>query len=252
MALSKRAWRLRIVPAHAFWFVTMVIATAPPSGDSLTVLLLKIVPHGAPIPLETTTITFEDILRFNDSSHEFWRDFASRAAEPYLPYFGAPSTLIDAAWSQLLLGEFPGVSDEEIATNPGLQRTFVENDRNPRTGHFHIGLDVLHSLHCLNEVRKALDEEHCSPRSSSPASGSGIWAQRSQQRMHIDHCLNHIRQSLQCRPDLAPAAMKKHVTTDGEEFYLGNAEEHSCYDWSKIRSWLDTRRESELGAWENS
>ena len=196
-------------------------------------------------------IKFEDTLRYNDSSHEFWRDFTSRPAGPFPRYFGAPSTLVDAAWSQLLLGEFLGLSDEEIAGNPSLRGTFVENDRNPETGHFHIGLDVLHSLHCLNAVRKELDEGYSFSASSSSTRGTGLWAQRPQQRIHIDHCLNHIRQSLQCRPDLTPAAMKKHVAADGKEFYLGNAEVHSCYDWRKIRSWLNERRESELGAWEN-
>ena len=199
-----------------------------------------------------TTTKFEDILRYNDSSHEFWQDFTSQPAGPFPRYFGSPSPLVDAAWSQLLLGEFPGVSDGEIAANPTLRQTFVEDDRNPETGHFHIGLDALHSLHCLNAVRKALDEDYySSSASSSSIRGTGLWAQRSQQRIHIDHCLNHIRQSLQCRPDLAPAAMKRHVAADGQVFYLGNAEEHSCYDWSNIRSWLDERRESELGAWEN-
>ncbi|PVH79279.1 hypothetical protein DL98DRAFT_461279 [Cadophora sp. DSE1049] len=113
-----------------------------------------------------------------------------------------------------------------------------------------------HSLHCLNAVRRELDTEYYSLRSEGQTEGlppnhhdHSLWSKRSQ-RVHIDHCLNRIRQSLQCHPDLSPAAMKKHVLASGKTIYLGNAERHTCTDWSEIRQGVDERIDSGLGYWD--
>jgi Mycotoxin biosynthesis protein UstYa len=158
-------------------------------------------------------------------------------------YFGNPSEEIDAAWKNLLKGKFPGVSDEEAR---GLG--FQESDRNPATGNFHIAIDVFHSLHCLNAVRKELDKDYYQARGGHHHS---VWSDKSQ-RAHIDHCLNHIRQSLQCGADLSPAAMKKHRFREGESFYLGNADSHTCRDFEGVLQWKETRMKGPYGAWEES
>jgi Mycotoxin biosynthesis protein UstYa len=205
--------------------------------------------------------TFDDQLWYNTASHEFWRDLDSSSPQ----YFGPPSPEIDFAWNRLLLGEFPGISDDEIRLNADLH--FEDQDRNPATGHFHIAIDVFHSLHCLNAVRKELDRDYylsntlsdpaslISNQSAAPsprrsrANHHDLWSAKSQ-RIHIDHCLNHIRQNLQCHPDLSPAAMTKQISSTGDVFFLGNSEKHTCRDWNEIRRWVDERRMSELGAWE--
>lgn len=57
----------------------------------------------------------------------------------------------------------------------------------------------------------------------------------------LDHCLNHIRQALQCRPDLGAAAMKVYTDKDGSKYFLGNAEVHSCLDWEAVVGWAQER-----------
>jgi hypothetical protein len=215
------------------------------------------------------TTIFDDQLQYNDTSKEFWRDLDTSLPQ----YFGPPGPEIDRAWAELLRGEFLGVSSTEILFNPDLH--FNDKDLNPATGSFHIAIDVFHSLHCLNAVRKQLDEAYYRPSRPVPsmlkddgeinnfstavrASGSlakkmeshhELWSMASQ-RVHIDHCLNHIRQSLQCHPDLSPAAMTKQVSATGKVFYLGNAKRHTCLDWTEIERWVYERRMSKLGAWD--
>ncbi|KAK0102769.1 hypothetical protein ONS95_006366 [Cadophora gregata] len=73
---------------------------------------------------------FDDQLRFNSTSHEFWRDLDSQQPQ----YFGRPSPDIDLAWEELLHGEFLGISDKEALQNPHLD--FDEEERVPQTGQF--------------------------------------------------------------------------------------------------------------------
>jgi hypothetical protein len=163
-------------------------------------------------------------------------------------YFGTPSKTIDANWESLLHYEYPAVSNEEMTQNPQL-RFDIEHDKHPITGKFHVALDVFHNLHCLNAVRKELDKDYYGthhshgliPRASSdpsmPSAGLTQEQMDAAQRDHIDHCMNHIRQALQCRPDLSPAAMHVIKDTDGSMYWLGNAKQHSCYNWANIMDW---------------
>lgn len=178
---------------------------------------------------------------WNATSKEVYRDM-----DASLPlYFGKPSHAIDAAWRALMQFEYPAVSEEEISLNSAL--SFGPNDRHPATGKYHIALDVFHSLHCLNMVRKELDKDYYGVHSHGHVSRSDYKSHQSPssvgaaQRDHIDHCLNHIRQALQCQPDLSPAAMSVFTDTDGSQFFLGNAKRHSCYNWDSIMAWAKAR-----------
>lgn len=175
--------------------------------------------------------------------------------DPSLPlYFGLPSPAIDLAWKNLMRYEYPAITSSEIRQNPSLQ--FDDRDVHPLTRKHHFALDVFHNLHCLNAVRKELDKDYygahehhghvgrAEKHEASSEAESSYSALEAAQRDHIDHCLNHIRQALQCRPDFSPAAMNVFTDTDGGDFFLGNAERHSCVDWGSVMEWA---REREAG-----
>lgn len=175
--------------------------------------------------------------------------------DPTLPrYFGKPDPAIDAAWASLLQYEYPAISAEEMELNPYL--SYGPEDLHPVTGKHYIALDVFHNLHCLNAVRMELDKDYygshdhhghvgrrAQPEHAHETSKTSVEAA---QRDHIDHCMNHIRQSLQCRPDFSPAAMHIFEDTDGSKFFLGNSKRHTCYDWQSIMEWAGSRK-TDLG-----
>jgi hypothetical protein len=152
------------------------------------------------------------------------------------------------------------VSEEEIALNRELNgpEGFKESDRwkggniaGEKGSGYYIAIDVFHSLHCLNAVRKELDKSYYPDYNAGGEENQkhhGFWGDKQQQRTHIDHCLNHIRQSLQCHPDLSPIALKQLRKRDGEIFFLGNAKAHTCADWGAIKKWIDGRL-VEFGGW---
>lgn len=78
-----------------------------------------------PILKPPKSTTFDDQLRYNTTSHEFWRDLESSSPQ----YFGPPSPEIDFAWARLLLGEIAGISDGELRLNPDLH--FEDQDPEP-------------------------------------------------------------------------------------------------------------------------
>jgi len=202
----------------------------------------------SPLSPKHATIKFDDLLLYNETSRAVYRQM-----DPNLPlYFGKPGPAIDAAWAELLQYEYPAITLEEIALNPSLSYD-MNKDQHPATGKHHFALDVFHNLHCLNAVRMELDKDyyghhdhgHVGRRAEHDHGPDALpqhqsaWEAAS--RDHIDHCMNHIRQSLQCRPDLSPAAMHVFADFDGSKYFLGNAERHTCYDWESIMRWAAAR-----------
>ncbi|PIG81013.1 hypothetical protein AARAC_006062 [Aspergillus arachidicola] len=140
-----------------------------------------------------------------------------REVDPTKPqYAGPPSPEIDAAWAELLRGEFPAITDQEAEPyKPHIQKF-------PDTGNYHFELDVFHSLHCLNYIRMYLDKDYYSAhlehhdsfiRNSSHMPDN--WGQ-----VHLHHCLEQVVQAVICHADLSPVPM-----------------------WESIREWMDARNE---------
>lgn len=50
---------------------------------------------------------------------------------------------------------------------------------------------------------------------------------------HIRHCIDLLRQTIMCRPDLT--IEKKSVETGGVK---GFGVEHQCYDWDQLVNWV--------------
>ncbi len=59
-------------------------------------------------------------------------------------------------------------------------------------------------------------------------------------RVHLDHCVDQIRQALMCHSDLTPVPMKP-VNGGPAGSFLGNGEEHTCRDFDAIWAWVEER-----------
>ncbi|KAF7591896.1 hypothetical protein BBP40_000943 [Aspergillus hancockii] len=158
-----------------------------------------------------------------------------REVDPSQPqYAGVPSPDIDASWEELLRGEFPVLTDEEAAPyTPDLLKI-------PNTGEYHFEFDMLHSLHCLNAIRKLLDKEYY----AHDLEAMHRFAQNTSHlpsdwhRIHIDHCLDQVRQSIMCHGDLTPAPL---FSWKGVPLALAVGQSHTCRKWGPIREWMDSR-----------
>ena len=96
---------------------------------------------------------------------------------------------------------------------------------------------MLHSLHCLNALRKHLDIEYYAESMTLPPE---------YRRMHVDHCVDHLRQAILCHGDLTPVTMTPVMANTSlpypVTFYLGQTErEHTCRNHEAILQWVKER-----------
>lgn len=61
-------------------------------------------------------------------------------------------------------------------------------------------------------------------------------------RIHLDHCLDRLRQTIQCQGDLSPSPLY-HFNNDNVG--LGVTRTHTCRKWEPIREWMDIRKASD-------
>ncbi|KAI0127131.1 hypothetical protein BJ170DRAFT_708094 [Xylariales sp. AK1849] len=98
-----------------------------------------------------------------------------------LQYVGRPKPEIDDAWAFLLSGLNLDLDAADLGPT-------VRTYQWPESGLYFTGLEVFHSLHCLNRLRQALYPDYYKVF-SNPNDPS--------RENHIAHCINHLRQALQ-------------------------------------------------------
>jgi hypothetical protein len=86
-----------------------------------------------------------------------------------------------------------------------------------------VQLDVFHTLHCLNLLRKRLYPDVYPPDGSE----DGVY--------HLEHCVESIRQSLQCSSDVSTIYWE---WSQKESKMMGNLKTtHTCRNFEKIQDW---------------
>nr|A0A8J9R8Y7.1 RecName: Full=UstYa family oxidase phomYd; AltName: Full=Phomopsin biosynthesis cluster protein Yd [Diaporthe leptostromiformis]BDA39151.1 DUF3328 [Diaporthe leptostromiformis] len=139
-------------------------------------------------------------------------------------YVGEPSKELDWNWNQLHWGRFFLLTEDEArqAWGPGYKEYWAENE-----GGYIAGLEVTHSVHCVDMLRKALRRD-VYPL-DSPLHGP----------IHTDHCLNHLRQMILCQGDLTPIPSKYYRgITDN---YIFGDMPHTCRNWDSVREFITDR-----------
>jgi hypothetical protein len=107
---------------------------------------------------------------------------------------------------------------------------------------FYGSVDMVHNLHCLNTIRQQLDPDYYEQNLQSAAKH----AHRMKMRMHVDHCIDQIRQAILCHADLTPVSLRPVLLDDPSADLVGETErEHTCRNWKAVREWLTERGEKE-------
>ncbi|OCL05572.1 hypothetical protein AOQ84DRAFT_273195, partial [Glonium stellatum] len=83
-------------------------------------------------------------------------------------------------------------------------------------------IEVFHSLHCLNMIRKEIYRDYY----------ADLISMRPFWKIHIEHCLEALRQNIMCTSDLTPL---------GLEWVNGIMpvfeQPHTCRDFERLRAW---------------
>ncbi|OQV05015.1 hypothetical protein CLAIMM_09819 [Cladophialophora immunda] len=146
-------------------------------------------------------------------------------------YQGPPSPEIDANWDDLYNFGSTMLNTYEAAHLPNKTWPIVQEP-----GNYIAVIDVFHHLHCLNMIRKALHPEYYVPHDWSDA----IQEDNLLGELHLDHCVDSIRQSLMCMSDVSVIPWQWD-TSDSTSKPVGNIV-HTCRNFDAIRSWVYDRR----------
>ncbi|KAH8750910.1 hypothetical protein BGZ57DRAFT_1010239 [Hyaloscypha finlandica] len=139
-------------------------------------------------------------------------------------YVGPASPEVDTAWDELLIAREMGLYESEAGE---LAEYTLKNSR----GNYIISLHVSHSLHCVNMLRRHVDFEYYYGNGSSIPSFY---------RLHLDHCLDHLRQTVECSSDLTPVTWQ---WADGLGLPTSQTDRpHTCRSYKHIREWAMNKR----------
>ncbi|KAI7475361.1 hypothetical protein KC351_g10143 [Hortaea werneckii] len=147
-----------------------------------------------------------------------------RVQEPgQVQYVGRPAKQIDEAWERLLRGLEIVLDGPEAETVKG--KTFEEPDNKG----WRLSMDMYHSLHCVNVVRRAIDFDHYQ--------GDGLPSDT--YRIHVDHCVDYLRQVVQCQGDVTPLAY--HWNAELQTGFPEFGATHTCRNFEMIDEWALAR-----------
>jgi len=108
-------------------------------------------------------------------------------------YRGSPSPELDAEWEKLYSTGAMAISKFEMLRIQKLVPSSVELPEEPEES-YQAGLEVFHQIHCLDMIRRYSYFEHYSVIQPEFA--------RPMMRIHTDHCIEMLRQTLMCNSDL--------------------------------------------------
>ncbi|KAK1994570.1 hypothetical protein LX36DRAFT_693070 [Colletotrichum falcatum] len=129
-------------------------------------------------------MTFTGALTWNSSG-----DLINEYVPGQRRWVGEPTPYLDAAWDGL--EEFWTVLLEGDEADNVRDQTLLQN------GYWVTGLDVFHQLHCLDSLRRA-----SYPEAYKHGGSSHTW------HLHLDHCIDYLRQAIMCHGDTSPMHFK--------------------------------------------
>ncbi|KAG2365835.1 hypothetical protein BDR07DRAFT_1397842 [Suillus spraguei] len=145
-------------------------------------------------------------------------------------YRGPPSPEIDAAWARIARDVLPTrMSLEEIIKAGEVDSASKVKFPAEFGGGFMVAMEAPHQLHCLNLLRKSSFREYYAPADISFQDLPAVL------RMHLDHCIEMIRQNIMCNADVTLLTWD---WVEGHEIPYPNFNtRHQCRNYEKLLDW---------------
>ncbi|KAH8811617.1 hypothetical protein F5884DRAFT_749984 [Xylogone sp. PMI_703] len=179
------------------------------------------------LPFQSTLreVRFSGAPHFYDNGTSYIPQVDKNASWPENEtYFGPPSQEIDDAWQNLWAPWGFSISEEEAKAAFGDK--YVEY-YDAVEGGYTAGLDIFHTLHCVDFVRRAFNLERYP---FTPLHGP----------LHLQHCIDIIRQSIICygSTTLIPTKYYRGIGHN----YIDSNQVHTCRDIGELRDWVRERQ----------
>ncbi|KAG2038079.1 hypothetical protein BDR03DRAFT_1091496 [Suillus americanus] len=146
-------------------------------------------------------------------------------------YRGPPSPEINAAWDRISLNARPiRMTLEQLLRTGEKPSPSMAGYPDEHGGGYMASVEVIHQLHCVDMIRRASwgEQDHSTSHEFLPE----VF-----RRIHLDHCIEMLRQNLMCRGDVT---MLTYDWAKGTEGPLPNFNTpHRCRNFEKILDWVD-------------
>ncbi|KAI4157983.1 MAG: hypothetical protein LQ342_007843 [Letrouitia transgressa] len=138
----------------------------------------------------------------------------------------------DALWAATYEFGISGISKDEASN---LLNETLPAPHDPET--YMIQLEVFHNLHCLNMLRKTIYPDQYPDMVSYH--DNGTINHGTLQALHMDHCLDALRQSTMCESDVTPVTFVNNFF--GRGVYPNLVATHTCRDFDALVNWAKGR-----------
>ncbi|KAF9467182.1 hypothetical protein BDZ94DRAFT_58297 [Collybia nuda] len=139
-------------------------------------------------------------------------------------YQGPPSKEIDDAWEDLYrYTAISRIPKSDAARLPNKTYPLLGDE-----GHYVVGLDVFHQLHCLDMIRRSLYPDHYKTVFHGDPDGFLGFS-------HTDHCIDSIRQSLMCMSDVSAIVWQWNEEKQAVKIKADVA--HTCRRFDILHDW---------------
>jgi len=153
-------------------------------------------------------------------------------------YTSEPSHNSNAAWKQLQEVRGVAITPEEAA-----RLNIPDTGLTAGNGTTATLLGIQHNLHCIRFVRQVLHPGYYYPDETAEEHKGKV--------MHAGHCLEALRQSMMCTPDLTPRSV---IWEDEERtnIAVNPSVRMECLNWESLVGWMRGRGYSLSDLWEEN
>jgi len=142
------------------------------------------------------------------------------------PYSGYPRPELEEAWENLLGNMNVRLSLKDLKAFNREEDAVQLPDGSGYAG----TLNIYHEIHCVKWMHTYMYQEHYYPNLDD--------AQREENRLHSEHCLNHLRKSAICHGDVGIVTYK---WGQGSRKPYAAATSHQCIDFDALTDWTNNR-----------
>lgn len=150
-------------------------------------------------------------------------------------YRGSPSPDLEVAWDRVSLdARLMDMTLEQLLKTGEEPAPSMTTYTQEYGGNYMATIEVIHQLHCINMVRQSSWGDHYTANDPDFLNSPGAW------RIHLDHCIEILRQVIMCRSDVT---MVTYNWVEGlDNPYPNFNVPHQCRDFEKILDWVEDHR----------
>lgn len=144
-------------------------------------------------------------------------------------YIGEPRDELDEAWRNLTASTYIRITEAEAMTTWGDKYRQYWNEAR---GGYVAGLEMFHTLHCLNRLRMSLHSDYYQFRGYEHFNDEN-------HEVHLNHCIQQIQQYIMCAGDMTPLPTRYSAVLDRN--YVDSDTTHKCRNFDRLKQWSDER-----------